>query len=146
MTKFTIYLLNLIILLVFVSCTSGPSPIVFGEDECSECKMKISDHRFGAEVITQKGKIKKFDSVECLVDYLNNNQQQEIAGSYVIDFLNPKVLLDANTSGYLISKKIPSPMGGFISSYTNSDIAKTQQNKSGGQVYSWTNLKNYLNK
>ena len=40
----------------FQSCNAGPVPIKPGKDNCQFCKMTISDIRFGAEIITAKGK------------------------------------------------------------------------------------------
>ena len=128
------------------SCSNGPVPIAYGADECGECRMKISDHRFGAELITKKGKVKKYDSVECLVAYVLKNDEQTIGNIYVVDYSNPKTLIAGEAAGYLISKQIPSPMGGYISSYETMDKARTQKAKKDGQVFTWENLKNYLEK
>ena len=38
-------------------CSTEPLPIRYGQDNCDFCKMTISDHRFGAEIVTKKGKI-----------------------------------------------------------------------------------------
>ena len=43
------------------SCSTAPQPIRIGQDNCDFCKMTISDNRFGAEIITKKGKVYIFD-------------------------------------------------------------------------------------
>ncbi len=133
--------LCLVLSFFVVSCEVGTEPIRFGEDQCDECKMTISDHRFGAEIVTKKGKIKKFDSVECLIDFVRDNGDQNLKFQMVVDYKNPKSLIEAQNAGYLISKKLPSPMGGFISAYQSTDLAKAQQKELAGAVYSWSNLK-----
>ena len=48
------------------ACSKGHQPINYGEDECEFCKMMVMDKRYGAELVTDKGKIYFFDSIECL--------------------------------------------------------------------------------
>ncbi len=43
-----------------MGCNTEPQPIKIGEDACSFCKMSIADNRYGAEIITKKGKVFKF--------------------------------------------------------------------------------------
>src|SRR5215203_1996100 len=40
-----------------VSCNASPEAIRIGKDNCTFCKMTISDARYGAEIVTAKGKI-----------------------------------------------------------------------------------------
>ena len=44
-------------LMSFTSCSAGPEPIRYGQDNCHHCKMTLTDKRFGAEIVTQKGKV-----------------------------------------------------------------------------------------
>ncbi len=59
----------LLLSLVTASCGSNPEPINYGHDECEFCRMQISDNRYGAELVTDKGKVYKFDSIECLIEF-----------------------------------------------------------------------------
>jgi copper chaperone NosL len=124
------------------SCDVEPQAIRFGSDQCDECKMTISDHRFGAEIVTKKGRIKKFDSVECLLDYLQSKEAKDLAHVLVIDYANPQTLIDAKNAKYLISKEIPSPMGGFLSAYSGLE----NEAKSGGELHSWSSLNRKIRK
>ena len=54
------------------SCSTEPEPIRIGKDNCQFCKMTISDKRFGAEIVTKKSKIFKFDDQHCLFYYMNS--------------------------------------------------------------------------
>ena len=38
--------------------------------------MKISDGKFGAELITSKGRIYKFDDMHCMISYHKKSEQQ----------------------------------------------------------------------
>ena len=47
---------------LLISCGKKEAePIKLNSDGCEFCKMKISDGKFGAEIITAKGRIYKFD-------------------------------------------------------------------------------------
>ena len=139
--KRLISILTGMIIILCLSCKTDIVPIAFGDDQCKECKMTISDPRFGAEIVTKKGKIQKFDSVECLIDYMAKNEESVILHIAVVDYLNPKNLIDAREAGYLITEKIPSPMGGFISAYSSIEDAQIQQKLSEGNTYSLSLLR-----
>ncbi len=122
------------------SCTlEKPQPIKLGEDVCEYCKMVIADKRFAAEVITKKGKVYKFDSIECMVGYYNENEE-EIGKAYVVNFLNPEEFLPAEKAFYLRSPEIKSPMGMNLSAYkSEGDAKKTLEGKE-GEVLDWKAL------
>ncbi|WP_442795064.1 nitrous oxide reductase accessory protein NosL [Pelobium manganitolerans] len=104
---------------LFTGCgSSEPQAINYGKDLCEHCKMAIADEKYGAELITKKGKIFKFDSAECLMDYVNDNQEQKDGAKlYVINFAQPTNFIDATTAFYLIDKEYQSPMGGNIAPF-----------------------------
>ena len=56
-----------------MSCNSGPQPIKLGQDACSFCKMSIADNHFGAEIMTKKGKVYKFDDMHCIAGFMKAN-------------------------------------------------------------------------
>ncbi|MDX1911017.1 MAG: hypothetical protein SFV22_06010, partial [Saprospiraceae bacterium] len=53
-----------------VACSTGPEPIRYGQDNCHACKMTLTDRRFGAEIVTKKGKVYKFDDLNCLMGHI----------------------------------------------------------------------------
>ena len=63
---------NFLLLLTFIffSCTTKPELLVVGKDVCSSCKMPVSDLKYGAEIITEKGRIYKFDDVICMLNFM----------------------------------------------------------------------------
>lgn len=125
--------------LAFLSCSSGPQPIAYGTDGCHYCKMTIVDNKFGAEIVTRKGKIFKFDAVECLVNYSKQNPKQDGDAYYVINYLNGEWIV-AEGAAYLRSKKIPSPMGQYIASFSAREAAKDIQNENEGVIQTWNEL------
>lgn len=144
--KFLILLL--IILPIAFACSQQPDPINFGIDDCIHCKMTIEDQRFGAEIVTKKGKILKFDATECMINYLKKGKisEEDVAGLYVIDFLNPQKFIDAKKAVYLISPNLPSPMGANLAAFSNRSNADLQKQISGGEIYSWEEVKGKINK
>lgn len=126
--------------LLMTGCSSGPDPIVYGKDNCHWCQMRIMDPKFGAEAITDKGRIYKFDSGECLLHYLAEaeaNHDQLL----VTDFESPETLMDASTSWFLISKNMPSPMGAYLNAFPDETTATAYQKQNGGTVFSWESVK-----
>lgn len=60
-------ILGIISLGIFFSCSpKGPEKINFGKDQCELCKMGIEDPKFATELITEKGRIYKFDDLNCM--------------------------------------------------------------------------------
>jgi copper chaperone NosL len=104
--------------------------------------MVISEKRFGAEIVTKKGKIYKYDAAECMLNYLSlgNIALNEIAGYYVIDSSNPANLINAEQAHYLISEKYPSPMGANLSAYLDKSRAEANQKEFGGELFTWNDL------
>jgi copper chaperone NosL len=128
---------------ILLSCSTEPEPINFGKDQCDLCKMTITDTKFGAEIVTKKGKAHKFDAAECMMNSLslNNIKYHDSGGFYVIDAANPKQLIDAVKATYLISEHFPSPMGADLSAFANRTDAEQFQKNYGGELKSWDELK-----
>ena len=143
MKRFFILLLGT---LLFSSCSVEPKPINYGKDACVYCKMNIVEKKFGAEIVTKKGKVFKYDAIECMVNAISEMDESSIKYFMAIDYNNPTQLVDATTSFHLKSEKIPSPMGAFLSSYKNEELAKKSQELNGGEIYSWEILKKKYHK
>jgi copper chaperone NosL len=137
-------LLNILFLflLTAAACSTEPEEIKFGTDQCALCRMNISEHKFGAEIVTKKGKIFKYDGAECMFNALSlgNINYDDAAGFYVIDAANPKQLTDAVNATYLISEKLPSPMGANLSAYSKKSDAEANQKQFGGELKTWSDL------
>lgn len=128
------------LMLLLVSCKPEPQAIDYGFDSCTHCKMTISDQRYGAELVTQKGKIYKFDAIECLVDYQKNSQEQYVF-QLVTDFARPGEFVNAQTAWYLRSEAMPSPMGMNLNAFENREQAEQTAAEKGGELLSWEEVK-----
>jgi copper chaperone NosL len=107
--------------------------------------MNIVEKKFGAEIVTKKGKVYKYDAIECMVNAIKKMDKNSIQYFMAVDYNNPTQLMDATTSFHLKSEEIPSPMGAFLSSYVNKELADKAQEINGGQIYSWEVLKEKFN-
>lgn len=137
-TRFGIFLLICLI----SSCSIKQRPIDYGSDECVYCKMKIMDHRYGAELVTQKGKVHTFDAAECLIEYLYRNEALVESASFLLvtSYTEPDQLIDAKSASYLVSKAMPSPMGAYLTTFSSRETAEEYQRNNGGDVYTWDEL------
>jgi copper chaperone NosL len=119
-------LLYLIPMMMLMACKVDPEPIDFGKDACDHCKMVIMDPKFGAEIITEKGRIYKFDDVNCKINYIdeNNIAEENLTYNLVIDFSEPQTLINADRAYYVKSEEIKSPMGSQIAAFNSEDAAQ----------------------
>ena len=117
----------LLIVLVFitVSFTETPEPLNFGKDQCSFCKMIISDPKYGAELVTDKGRVNKYDALECLINDLNTNEPA-YSKLYAVAFDKPEKLIIVDSLLFIISPEYKSPMGANLASFTkeNTPVAE----------------------
>jgi copper chaperone NosL len=137
-------LFTIIFMLALTSsaCSVDPEPIQYGVDNCANCRMTIMDKRFGSEIVTAKGKVYKFDSVECLVEFMENNQKDKEKFSMMLftPFDQPGKLVDARESHVLHSKNLPSPMGLYLTAFDSEATAMDFKDQYGGKVYCWDGL------
>ena len=120
-----------------IACQPSPKDIQYHEDECAFCRMKISDSKFGAELVTSKGKVYKYDAAECMFRVLNEEKDQEYAYILVTDYAQPKTLINAKEAYFLVSKNQPSPMGGNLSAYSDKSKAIQAQKSKEGDIYNY---------
>jgi copper chaperone NosL len=103
--------------------------------------MTIVDKPFAAELVSKKGKVFKFDAIECMVQYLDPKSDDEFAHFLVRDLNVPDDWQDARQCTYLISDQLPSPMGAFLSAYSTREAAGQMQQSKGGEVFTWQQLR-----
>ena len=130
-----------IILLISSSCNVEPEKINYGSDACHFCKMTIVDQQHAAQYVTAKGKQFKFDAIECMLNDLEENTTENISVFLVSDYGTPGEMTDATSATYLISEEIKSPMGAFLSGFSNKEKAEETHKVSGGMLYSWATIK-----
>lgn len=127
-------------LLLLTACQPSVHPIEYGKDKCDFCRMTIVDAQHAAEAVTDKGKVYKFDAIECMVQFREREKNMDFALLMVNDYLESGVLVDAQTSTFLISPNMPSPMGANLSAFVDWETAQEWQAEKGGELYNWTDL------
>ena len=130
--------------LLLAACSPEPRSIEYGFDSCDFCKMTIVDQQHAAQAVTKKGKVYNFDAIECLVPFLENEGEESFAFLLAADYEAPGALTDARKSTFLISKAIPSPMGAFLSAFSEAGRARAVQAEKGGVLFDWGTLKAHL--
>ena len=113
--------------------------LTMAQNRCAHCGMDIKKELFRSSVQQIDGKLFEFDAIECLVNYIKTKDQSKYTNFEVTDFLSGKSI-PAKTAFYLKSKKLPSPMGAYLTAYVNKEEAQKQKAKSGGEVYDWETL------
>jgi copper chaperone NosL len=140
--KFLSSLILILVSTVFFKCGISPEPINYGKDECENCRMLIIDDRYGSEVLTDKGKVYKFDSIECLVEYaLDKNLLGDDNKRFLVnDFSQPKKLIDVKKAFYVHNETFRSPMGLNVSAFEKESAAKKFISENGGSKLVWIDV------
>ena len=79
--------------------------------------MSISDPKYGAELVTDKGRVHKYDALECMINDLNTNNPA-YSNLYAIAYDNPEQLILVDSLVFVISPEYKSPMGDNLASFT----------------------------
>lgn len=126
-------------LLVLNACQTGPQPVQFNHDACYACKMTITDNRFGAELVTRKGKVYKFDDAHCLRLFLRSGavDNKDIADVYFVGYTGNGKLINAQDAVLLRSGELRAPMGGDLAAFDNKDSAVQLQHSLNGTITAW---------
>jgi copper chaperone NosL len=98
--------------------------------------MTISDNRFGAEIITQKGKIYKFDDAGCAASFLEAGKlsRKDVGEIYFTDFSGDHSLILSGQAYFLKSPDLKGPMGGEFTAFSNQDSLNTVLKRFGGNM------------
>lgn len=139
MKLITICILSVTLL---ISCSTNPEPLRYGTDVCHVCKMTLMDRKFGAEMVTHKGKVFKFDDTNCFVNFINTSEisNEGAAHLLIVDFTQPEKLIPAKEAFYIKSEKIKSPMASKIAAFERKSDMDSLNNEWKGILLSWGEL------
>lgn len=132
-----IKILTLSLIFGITACSVEPVPINYGTDACDFCSMNIVDAKYAAQLVTDKGKNYKFDAIECMIHYLNDNQETTMNYILVADFSNPGHMIDVQKATFLIHPNLPSPMGANLSAYSTKDALAEVMPTDEGKILEW---------
>ncbi len=119
----------------------GPTPFLWGEDACYFCKMTLVEKGYAVERINAKGKIFKYDAIECLLEELKVHPLGPGERIFVSDRSRPDAeLTEATGNFFLQGGKITSPMGRALAAFQSQDSALAFQTRGGGLLLHWDGL------
>lgn len=129
--------------ILFLSCSVDPQPLEYGKDGCHTCKMTLMDKKFGAELVTAKGKVYKFDDLNCMLNFINSGylDGEIIEHKLVIDYSQPAKLISAEEAFYLKSDKIRSPMASQVAAFETENAMLKHKSKLKAIYMDWGELK-----
>lgn len=140
-------LAGLFTVVLLSSCSPKPEKLVAGRDNCSECKMTIMDLRFGAEIVTTKGKVYKFDDAHCVATFMKRRgvEMSDIHQTLFADFNNPDQFIKVSAAEFVVSSQLKSPMGGNAAAFNGQQAAEQKlQEFEGAKHTNWATLYNIL--
>lgn len=129
-------------LLFMLSCSTEPRALLYGKDNCHTCKMVLMDQKFGAEIVSVKGKVYTFDDVNCMINFLNEGllAEREVHHKLVVDFTQPGKLIEAGSSFYVKSPEIKSPMASQVAAFGDYDELEKYKKELNGIYLTWGEL------
>lgn len=133
--------------LFIAGCNPQPEKIAFGKDSCVECKMTIMDPKFGAEIVTKKGKVYKFDDVHCIATFMERRgvEMGDIHQTLFVDYNNNSEFIKVSDAEFVVSSQLKSPMGGNAVAFKNKEEAEQKATEiPGSKVTNWATLYNIL--
>ncbi len=131
-------------LLLLPGCNPKPQPIEYGRDNCANCTMTLVDKHYGTEFVSGKGKIYKFDDVNCLVEFLAEEPARSDAKGQrlIIDFNQPGQFLSVEQAVFLKHQNLRTPMNSHLGAFASTEAAETvnQQLGGGGTLMTWAEV------
>jgi copper chaperone NosL len=131
-----------LVLILLSSCGPESVTLRYGKDQCHYCKMTLVDNRFGAALLTQKGKAYKFDDTNCLVAFLHSGKIKltDIDNVYFANFAQPNTLVSKDQAYFLHSDSLKTPMASGVAVFASEAELQKAQAIYAGQQLTWEQL------
>lgn len=132
-----------LILSLALACLAGcgdaePHALLRGEDSCAYCRMTIDDVRFGVLVLTNRGRLQTFDSIECAAGWVAAQDATHAPTAiWVTNFADPSQWVDATKAVYLQGSRLRSPMGRDLVAFATDADPDALQLAHGGTAITW---------
>jgi copper chaperone NosL len=136
-----------LIAILLIGCNPKAEKINLGKDQCAECKMTIVDPKFGAEIVTKKGKVYKFDDTHCIAVFLERRglELSDIHQTLFVQYNTPGEFVAVKSAEFVVSSQFKSPMGGNAAAFKNTTEAKKKSAEiEGTRITNWATLYNIL--
>jgi copper chaperone NosL len=134
-----LFILCFAVSLVLVSCNAQPETLKYGQDYCHLCKMTLMDKKFGAEIVTKKGKVYKFDDLNCMINFHNSGYEDEANMKYrlVVDFARPETLIEVEHTFFVKTDQIRTPMASQVAAFSSEEEYRKFNAEWKGILLSW---------
>jgi len=138
----------LISLALLAACGKGetkiePPEIRYGETECVECRMIISDPRFAAAYTYQVGEGRyenaPFDDIGDMLIYADKHPEHKIVAYWVHDHVT-EGWIDAQDAFYMFSHHLETPMAQGTAAVDGREKAQELAAEHDGEVLDWNGL------
>jgi len=140
MTRRTLPMLTLNLLLVGFTSQGAPVEILPEADECARCTMAIQELKVASEATFKNGDVKKFDDIGCMARYLKERKvtDRQLKGMYVHDLASGKWL--PIERAVLVQSRYPTPMRYGIVAFASAQAARRLDPKYQGKVVTWVSI------
>lgn len=134
--------------LVLSACAQGqatvaPPDIRYGEDQCAECVMIISDPRFACaytrEVSPGRYENVLFDDIGDMLIHADKHPEHKIVAWWVHDY-HTKEWLDGQRAFYVFSHNLATPMAQGTAALATQEAAQKLAAELSGEVFDWSGL------
>lgn len=134
----------LCILVLGVACSKPqPRDINYTTEQCSACKMNITDKRFAAQAVLTTGKQIVFDAPECMIGwYLKgaDGMRDKIHTLYVTNYASPATFIPAESAAFAVGEAWASPMGLDAAAFSSAAERDNQIKAKGGDALTYQAL------
>ena len=126
-----------------LSYEQQPVAIKYGADKCAWCDRTIDDNHFGSTLVTQDGRVFKFNSIECLMAFhiQPTVPNESFQASWVCDFNNPGHLIRAGQASFVQTTNKQSPNGVGLFAFSSDNDAIGFSGTNGGRTLKWDEVK-----
>ena len=137
-------LFSILALTILSACINQePKEINLHTDECTYCKMVVSDQQFASQLVSDKGKSYPFDSIECMAaNAYQSPGMAENAKLYAADYTQQGNWLLIENSDVYRAESVPSPMGLSLFALPEQDPVPSEI--ADAEKMSWNETINYV--
>ena len=101
--------------------------------------MTLADPRFGAEIITVRGRVLAYDDAGCAAEAIADGEVAEgdVREVWVIDYSRPDRLISSDSAIFVRSQGLRTPMGSGVAATAGRDAARGLAVDLRGTVLDW---------
>lgn len=112
-------------------------------DKCDICNMQVNDDGYATQLITEEGKVYKFDDIGCMNEWKVKNGVDEIINEFVRD-QETREWVHADKAYYAYDPSFKSPMAYGLVSFKDKKSAEQFIGEHGvGVLMSWSDLSSH---